>query len=182
MMHPGHRLAGVASRLAVIPLIPAANWQHVAGVVISGACAHGRLSPDVDGADGWEDVIPGPHRGPMHYPELVLIASGLLTALTWWLGQFAPAPFGSWFGPWLGASIGIGWLSHCLGDMAFGKNGLPTLLFGTVGMRWDVDGWAEWWIAVPVLGFAVVTLASWHLGVDFTVTWEGRTFSTAGFR
>jgi hypothetical protein len=178
MMAPAHRMLGLASYLAALPLIPGNGWQHAAGLVVAGATSNGKLSPDIDGYDVYEDFIPGPHRGPMHCPELVTLASAALVALTWWLGQFQPV-----VGPWLGASIGIGWLlGHCLGDFAFGKNGLPTLLFGTIGLRLDVDGWVEWWVAVPVLGFTVVTLATWHAGVDFVVMWDGRTFSTTGFR
>jgi hypothetical protein len=181
MMGPTHRLLGLTTYLAALPLIPGNGWQHAAGLVIAGATSNGKLSPDLDGYDGWEDVIPGPHRGPMHYPELVALATVLLTAGTWAAGQAHPL-LASVLGAWLGLSIGIGWLSHCLGDFLFGKNGLPTLLFGTVGLHLDVDGWFEWWCAVPVLGFAVVTLTAWHLGVDFTVQWREYTFSTAPLR
>lgn len=141
MLGPNHRIAGVVAwGTLAVPL--GANLPELAGgLFIAAATSHGRLSPDADRYPILCKIIPGGHRGVLHW--------WLLPALLLW---FAPRFGGFW---WIAAAVGLAWASHIITDGIFGS--IPLLprvtrrgwLKGGLGLR--TGGRVEKWVAVPLI-------------------------------
>ena len=139
MLGPSHRVAGVAAWAAVVAATGTPAVAAVSGVVVAGAAAHGRLSPDMDRYPLLGKLCPGGHRGITHFwPVLaVFAAAAYLAGPQWW---------------WLPAAAGVAWASHIVTDGVFGR--IPVWrrrgkwLYRGCGLR--TGGLIERCLAVPV--------------------------------
>lgn len=147
-MGRSHRLAGASLWLAAAPAFGVHGWHWLAGAAIAGACAHGRLSPDMDVYPLLGKVIPGGHRGVTHFwlwPLLLAAAAALV-------------PYG-----WVVAAVAVAWGSHVATDGVFGRvpvwprRGISRWRYAGVGLR--TGGLLERAVAVP----AFLALAAWVL-------------------
>lgn len=161
MMGPGHRALGGACAAGVLIATDARLGVGPAALVVLAAVvtSGGTLSPDVDQARAWRRITGAggarAHRCVTHWWPWPLL-------LWWWSGRLATAASALVFGS------AIGWASHLLGDLLFGRSspwrgaGVPTLtprgphlgLGLPVGGR--LESWvtralvAGCWLAVPV--------------------------------
>lgn len=135
-----HRALAAATWLATAQSLGVTGWAAVAAVGPAVAFSAGPTSPDLDNtrfAKWMDGLIPGPdpfgHRRLAH----------------WWAPPLAAAltcnRMGEGWPRTLLLAACVGWLSHLLGDLVFGKRGMGTPRGVPV---------APWW---------------WHVGVGFKV-------------
>jgi hypothetical protein len=151
VMRATHHLLGLSAGLGVAA---ASGWpwpQAAAAAFLAGVTAAGPTSPDLDQYRAWRRLdrwVPdellgagGPlqHRGLSHWWGLPA-AAALVVALL-------PGPV-----QWLAWCLVVGWASHLVGDLAFGKPdpwsgrgpGIPVWpWWGHVGVGLDTGGWLE---------------------------------------
>jgi hypothetical protein len=166
-MGRGHAITGLSAGIAAVTVLHPPTWQAPIIIGITSLTAGGPLSPDVDHTTAWrlwDRLLPdeilgdgGPlqHRGVSHWWGIPAAAGAAL----WW---FDP----SWAWPvW---AVVLGWLTHLVGDLAFGRAcpgvrgpGVPLLPWTHhIGLGLDVDGW-----------FEHVVVACWPLIVVWQVAW-----------
>jgi hypothetical protein len=140
-MGPNHAVAGACVWLAAAPALHITGLPAVAGLVVTVACSHGRLSPDMDNYPMLGRLWPGGHRGLSHWwplPLAVFLAAW--TSGVWW-----------WWAP---AAAALAWAGHIAADGVFGRVPvLPRLSGGWVyaGVGFRTDGMVERWAATPAL-------------------------------
>lgn len=139
MMGPTHKvwaaLAGAATAYVQTHSIP---MIALSAVVATGS-ATGWTSPDIDQTAPWRAVA-------RRMPRLVQRAMGH-RHVTHWFGL----PVAAWFAiplfpaeaRWAATALLVGWVSHLLGDLLFGK--IPLLPTGrwAVGLTFDTGGRVE---------------------------------------
>lgn len=140
----GHQVFGANAGLAVAVVASLGPVQGLAFATVAAGFAGGPLSPDIDNQRWFrklDGLVPdellgngGPlaHRGVLHWWGLEAIAAGLLLA-----AQQMP---GAGYVAWIGWAIIVGWLSHLVGDWAFGLGHVcrvdsPELATAGVGAR-----------------------------------------------
>ena len=139
MLGPQHRIFGGLCGAAVATYQGGSFTIIAMTAIVATASAHGWSSPDVDQTRPWRDVaraLPGPlghamkHRGISHWPGWVVLA---------WFG-IANMPADT---RWALMALLIGWTSHIVGDIVFGK--VPLLPWGAVnvGLGLDSGGFLE---------------------------------------
>lgn len=143
MMGPSHRVAGVVAWLAVAPALGIHGWPILAGAMFAGATANGRLSPDADRYPWLTKIIPGGHRGILHW--------WVLPAVAIWYVSHMTGPY-----QWQVAAVSVAWASHIATDGVFGRIPmLPRLIRGGksrwryFGLCLKTGGRIEQWVAVP---------------------------------
>lgn len=139
MMGPTHRMFGALCGAATATTA-GQQWEMIAMTsVVATATAHGWSSPDVDQTELWvkvRKVIPHPvddllnHRALTHWWGL--------PALAWWGIQNMPVE-----AQWPAFALLIGWVSHLLGDVIFGKLPVDPMGRWTFGLGLDTDGFLE---------------------------------------
>ena len=154
MMGPTHRLTGAVAGAAV------ASWQGqpfeiiAMTAIIATATAHGWSSPDVDQTGPWvriaramPDVIGRlmAHRKITHWWGLPVVA--------WWFAMQMPEATRM---PAL--ALIIGWTSHLLGDLVFGKLPIDPWGKAKVGLPLRTGGAIEKYVAGPGLGIGLIYL------------------------
>lgn len=150
MMGPQHRLAGAAAGAGYATYVGAPYVVVVATTLIATLTAGGSMSPDMD-QSGWWRSIPHwqgmRHRGVSHWFGWPVLA--------WVYGVTAlPASLTV-----VGTALVIGWGSHILADLPFGK--VPLTPWGSVrvGLTFDTGGFTE---TILVRTALILTLA-WFL-------------------
>ena len=152
MMGPQHRIFGGLCGAAVATHQGGTFTTIAMTAIVATASAHGWSSPDVDQTGPWRALaraLPGPfgkamkHRGISHWPGWAVLA---------WFG-IAQMPADT---RWALMALLIGWTSHIVGDVLFGK--VPLLPWGAmyVGAGLDTGGFLETKLAraAMVLGLA----------------------------
>ena len=169
-MRGTHHLLGLSAGLS---LAAASGWgwpQAATGAFLAGITAAGPLSPDMDQYRWWRRLdrwVPdellgagGPlqHRGLSHWWGIPAVAAVTPVLL--------PGPV-----QWIVWCLVVGWVSHLLGDLAFGKAcpfsgrgpGIPVWpWWGHVGVGLDTGGVLEGLTAALLLP-AALAWQSWDL-------------------
>lgn len=156
MMGPSHRVLGSVAWLGAAPLIDRDIlwWQLAAGILVAGATAHGRLSPDADRYPMLGRVIPGGHRGVTHWwpLPLVIYLIGVATARS---------DMWSFRVDWIIFAVAVAWASHDVSDFVFGK--IPIFRkrrhWKTAGLGFRTGGAIEKFVAVPLIALYGASLA-----------------------
>lgn len=161
MMGPSHRVAGVVAWLAASPQLGTHGSiaYTLAGTVFAGATANGRLSPDADRYPWLTKIIPGGHRGILHW--------WLPTVIVLWHAIHMTGPY-----QWQVAAVSIGWASHIATDGIFGRIPIWPRIFKRSKSRWryaglslSTGGKIERWVAVPAFILVGLWLVLSSLGL-----------------
>jgi len=169
-----HRLLGAAAGVVWAGSQHLGPGQTVVGVAVAVLTSAGGTSPDVDQSWAWRRtgrVLPARafgHGGPMRHRGLSHWW-GLPAGAALWLAAAAPG----WY--WVAAAALVGWGSHLLGDLVFGRHdvrsargpGIPLApWWGHVGLGLDVGGTLERLVMQRLaLPLALAWLTLDHLGL-----------------
>jgi hypothetical protein len=162
MMGFSHRIAGVVSWLAVAPELGTHGVisYTLVGTAFAGATANGRMSPDMDRYPWLTKIIPGGHRGILHW--------WVLPALGLWYVAHMVGPY-----QWQVAAVVVAWTSHILTDGVFGRIPLwyrplrGRWVYG--GLKLKTGGRIEKWVVVPLMGGYGVWLVAALMGLRFSL-------------
>lgn len=170
MMGSTHRMFGAlcGTAYAITTGMPPA--QAAAFATLATVTSSGPSSPDVDCYRGWrraDTALPdealgngGPlqHRGITHW--------WALPALAWLALERAPTGAVGW----IPAALLVGWISHLIGDLVFGRNrGIPLApWWWHIGLGLDSGGLLEACARWTVLPAAVVWLAAVAVGAPLS--------------
>jgi hypothetical protein len=162
MMGPQHRIFGGLCGAGVATYQGGTFTIIAMTAIVATASAHGWSSPDVDQTTPWRNfarALPGPlgramkHRGITHWPGWVVLA---------WFGiQSMPGET-----QWALTALLIGWASHIVGDVVFGKIPVTPWGSGLIGMGLDTGGLLE----TKVVRFAMVLALAYLIYLPLAVT------------